>query len=170
MAVHSSVLAWRIPWTSLVGYCPWGHKSPTGLSYLLHHHHQGQRIDLLSYLLAALSPMPRHVPQTWWMKVKSTQVVAKAESELVESLVKTQLAGSPFLIQQVWGEDGSNGSLTGSQEQLLLLVGDHILSYHRSASNQRGLEGQIGVTFQIRRKVHGKQNLEVIEAVAKRDI
>ena len=28
MATHSSVLAWRIPWTgrSLVGYCPWGRK------------------------------------------------------------------------------------------------------------------------------------------------
>ena len=27
MATHSSILAWRIPWTerSLVGYCPWGH-------------------------------------------------------------------------------------------------------------------------------------------------
>ena len=27
MAIHSSILAWRIPWTgSLVGYSPWGHK------------------------------------------------------------------------------------------------------------------------------------------------
>ena len=29
MATHSSVLAWRIPWTeegSLDGYSPWGHK------------------------------------------------------------------------------------------------------------------------------------------------
>ena len=27
MATHSSILAWRIPWTeSLVGYTPWGHK------------------------------------------------------------------------------------------------------------------------------------------------
>ena len=24
MATHSSVLAWRIPWTDLVGCCPWG--------------------------------------------------------------------------------------------------------------------------------------------------
>ena len=23
MATHSSILAWRIPWTSLVGYNPW---------------------------------------------------------------------------------------------------------------------------------------------------
>ena len=35
MATHSSVLAWRIPWTevgcpwgNLVGYSPWGHKEP----------------------------------------------------------------------------------------------------------------------------------------------
>jgi len=28
MATHSSILAWRIPWTekSLVGYSSWGHK------------------------------------------------------------------------------------------------------------------------------------------------
>ena len=25
MATHSSILAWRIPWTSLVGYSPRGH-------------------------------------------------------------------------------------------------------------------------------------------------
>ena len=33
MATHSSILAWRIPWTeSLAGYSPWGHKSETRLS------------------------------------------------------------------------------------------------------------------------------------------
>ena len=26
MATHSSTLAWKIPWRSLVGYSPWGHK------------------------------------------------------------------------------------------------------------------------------------------------
>ena len=29
MATHSSILAWRIPWTeenSMVGYCPWERK------------------------------------------------------------------------------------------------------------------------------------------------
>ena len=26
MATHSSILAWRIPWVSLVGYSPLGHK------------------------------------------------------------------------------------------------------------------------------------------------
>ena len=27
MAIHSSTLAWKIPWTrSLIGYSPWGHK------------------------------------------------------------------------------------------------------------------------------------------------
>ena len=31
MATHSSILAWRIPWTeeSLAGYSPWGRKSRT---------------------------------------------------------------------------------------------------------------------------------------------
>ena len=26
MATHSSILAWRIPWTEEPGYNPWGHK------------------------------------------------------------------------------------------------------------------------------------------------
>ena len=26
MATHSSILAWRIPWTEEPGYSPWGHK------------------------------------------------------------------------------------------------------------------------------------------------
>ena len=38
MATHSSILAWRIPWTeSLVGYSPWGHKE-SGVSERLHFH------------------------------------------------------------------------------------------------------------------------------------
>ena len=33
MATHSSILAWRIPWTEEpAGYSPWGGKSPTRLS------------------------------------------------------------------------------------------------------------------------------------------
>ena len=28
MAIHSSILAWKIPW-SLVGFSPWGHKEDT---------------------------------------------------------------------------------------------------------------------------------------------
>ena len=32
MATHSSMLAWEIPWTVLVGYSPWGHKESIGLS------------------------------------------------------------------------------------------------------------------------------------------
>ena len=26
MATHSSILAWKIPWTEEPGYSPWGHK------------------------------------------------------------------------------------------------------------------------------------------------
>ena len=26
MATHSSILAWELPWKSLVDYSPWGHK------------------------------------------------------------------------------------------------------------------------------------------------
>ena len=35
MAAHSSVLAWRIPWTEdLVGYSPWGHKESDRMEQL----------------------------------------------------------------------------------------------------------------------------------------
>ena len=35
MATHTSVLAWRIPQRSLVGYSPWDHKSRTRLSAII---------------------------------------------------------------------------------------------------------------------------------------
>jgi len=38
MATHSSILAWRIPWTeSLVGYSPWSHKESYTTECLSHH-------------------------------------------------------------------------------------------------------------------------------------
>ena len=37
MATHSSVLAWRIPWTEgLVDYIPWGHKELDRTERLTH--------------------------------------------------------------------------------------------------------------------------------------
>ena len=38
MATHSSILAWRIPWTerSLVGYSPWRHKEQDTTKRLIH--------------------------------------------------------------------------------------------------------------------------------------
>ena len=41
MATHSSILAWRIPWTgsssqrSLAGYSPWGHKESGTTEWLM---------------------------------------------------------------------------------------------------------------------------------------
>ena len=34
MAIHSSTIAWKIPWTEELGagYCPWGRKESAGLS------------------------------------------------------------------------------------------------------------------------------------------
>ena len=34
MATHSSIFAWRISWTSLVGYNPWGHKESDTIKWL----------------------------------------------------------------------------------------------------------------------------------------
>ena len=41
MATHSSILAWRIPWTkrSLVGYSPWACKESDTTKWLTHTHH-----------------------------------------------------------------------------------------------------------------------------------
>ena len=37
MSTHSSILAWRIPWTeSLVGYSSWGHKKSDTTEWLTH--------------------------------------------------------------------------------------------------------------------------------------
>ena len=39
MAIHSNTVAWKIPWRSLVGYSPWGHKE-SDTTELLHFHFQ----------------------------------------------------------------------------------------------------------------------------------
>ena len=40
MATHSSILAWKIPWTEkLVGYSPWGHKESDTTEQLHFHSH-----------------------------------------------------------------------------------------------------------------------------------
>ena len=39
MATHSSILAWRIPWTEdQEGYSPWGHKESNMTEHLKHTH------------------------------------------------------------------------------------------------------------------------------------
>ena len=45
MATHSSILAWRIPWTEgPVGYCPWSRKQSETTERLAHWKSQGQAI------------------------------------------------------------------------------------------------------------------------------
>ena len=40
MAIHSSILAWKIPWTEEpVGYSPWGHKESDTTERLHFHFH-----------------------------------------------------------------------------------------------------------------------------------
>ena len=36
IATHSGILAWEIPWRSLVGYNPWGHKELETTKQLTH--------------------------------------------------------------------------------------------------------------------------------------
>ena len=39
MATHSSILAWKIPWTEELGYCPWGCKE-SDTTERLHYHYE----------------------------------------------------------------------------------------------------------------------------------
>ena len=41
MATHSSILAWKIPWRSLVGYSPWGCKESDTTEWLPFHFLKG---------------------------------------------------------------------------------------------------------------------------------
>ena len=42
MAIHSSTIAWKIPWTEEPGYSPWGHKE-SDTTERLHFHFHFQR-------------------------------------------------------------------------------------------------------------------------------
>ena len=52
MVTHSSILAWRIPWTEEAGYSPWGHKESTQLSVSAHtHRHTYMNCDKCTVLM-----------------------------------------------------------------------------------------------------------------------
>ena len=54
MAAHSSILAWKIPWTwSLVGYCPWGHKE-SDTTERLHFHFHRDKHSLITKIIISL--------------------------------------------------------------------------------------------------------------------
>ena len=47
MTTHSSILAWRIPWTeNLVGYSPWGHKE-SDTTEVMEQQHVARRVPHL---------------------------------------------------------------------------------------------------------------------------
>ena len=48
MATHSSILAWRIPWTEEPGYSPWGPKKydTTEATWHMHMHGHLNRLNL----------------------------------------------------------------------------------------------------------------------------
>ena len=74
MAIHSSVLVWRIPWTrSLVGYSPWVAKSWTRLKqqsrhaygmYKFKNHLHHLKRKLWSPLAVVPHPSPQSLPTT----------------------------------------------------------------------------------------------------------
>ena len=42
MAIHSSILVWKIPWRSMVGYSPWGRRE-SDMTEQLHFQFQTQK-------------------------------------------------------------------------------------------------------------------------------
>ena len=87
MAIHSSILAWRIPWTE-AGYDPWGHKESDMIEQLtlsLLFHNDCHCIDyfwhfclavfyflanVFAILLALLSSVDSYIPLIWQVHFK----------------------------------------------------------------------------------------------------
>ena len=58
MATHSSILAWRIPWTEEpAGYSPWGHKKSDTAEWLPHFHFMTSAVMNLYLLLLLFNLM-----------------------------------------------------------------------------------------------------------------
>ena len=71
MAIHSSILAWRIPWQrSLEGYNLWGHR--VGHDWATKHTAQDSKWKVLT-LIHALKMRPRHTEVRKWAKGHMTQ-------------------------------------------------------------------------------------------------
>ena len=66
MAIHSSTLAWKIPWTeSLIGYSPWGRKE-SDTTEQLHFHCNLTKIFLKKYkLIYVMSIIKRYLLGQW---------------------------------------------------------------------------------------------------------
>ena len=60
MAIHSSTLAWKIPWTrSLIGYSPWGRKESDFTEWL--HFHKSENFQGYGYVKQVGHAMPSFV-------------------------------------------------------------------------------------------------------------
>ena len=55
MATHSSILAWKIPWTREPGYSPWGHKESDTTEQLTHTPYFYRMFQSLDFLLQIFS-------------------------------------------------------------------------------------------------------------------
>ena len=59
MAIHSSILVWRIPWTEEPGYSPWGHKESDMTEQPTFHFHSfiesAEVMKWISYILSTFT-------------------------------------------------------------------------------------------------------------------
>ena len=60
MATHSSILAWKIPWTEEPGgYCPWGHKESDTTEWLINSNRAQRRLCRQYHCLEqSYNPLP----------------------------------------------------------------------------------------------------------------
>ena len=65
MATHSSILAWRIPWTEEpVGYSPWGHKESDTTEQL--HFTSQTHIQIYSFITCFPLPLTFNKSSRTW--------------------------------------------------------------------------------------------------------
>ena len=58
MATHSSILAWKIPWTEeMVGYSPWGHRESDTTKWLTQKEKQNRQDAYIDRLIIKIWPM-----------------------------------------------------------------------------------------------------------------
>ena len=76
MATHSSILAWKIPWTgSLAGYSPWGHKKSDLTERLNNHNNKGKQERRTRGFFKEKPGEDRRETQEVWVQVQFCQDV-----------------------------------------------------------------------------------------------
>ena len=99
MAIHSSILLWRIPWTEQPGYSPWGHKEMDTTRWLTLHLGKALKAFLVAQTVKHLPTMPETRVRSLVRKIllrrkwQPTPVLLPGKSHGQRSLVGYSLWG-----------------------------------------------------------------------------